>query len=190
MEAKTKRKIGDLIFIIIYICLASGMAYTYYLYENTKDIVVEQNAFIKQITGKDSVFLDESKKYQDSLHKITEKFYWYIDGKEVGADQFLQAYKKLERERDSIKAMYNHAQGIYGFRVKYKRWKKGDTTYTNTSTIGTTRADSAALTYYFFKDRIKKDKDGSWTAYLDSEEFTDKLNHLKKTLDSLNLKLK
>lgn len=181
-----KRKIISVVFLtyIVSIVLVGG----YLFYENTvlQDVITEQNEFIKQVTGKDSVFIDQSNKYQDSLSKYTEKISFHLKGKPVTSEQFTDAYYKLDDERDSLKMLYDYAKRTYGFNVKLsKKHSKGSTTTTLSSPLNT-RADSADITYYFFKHRIKL-KNGSWTADQTSKEDVEKIN---RHLDEINRKLK
>jgi len=176
-----KQKIAGLVLVFLLIIILVGSAYLLYDNERLNEIIVTQNNFIKDVTGKDSVFINQSKKYRDSLDNFTKKFTYYLDGKVVNSEQFFAAYKLLQTQKDSITYMYDHAKKLYGFDIESR--------HINDSTIVTrrrrfTRADSADITYYFFKDRIRKDKRNTWsadqTSAADIKEVNKKLEELAK----------
>lgn len=181
-----KRKILTALFLIYIASLILLGGYLGFENDRLKNVIVEQNEFIKQVTGKDSVFINQTNKYQDSLSQYTEKISFHLKGKPVTSDQFIDAYRKLEDERDSLKDVYDYARKAYGFDIKVTKKETKNTITTTLGPKGKTRADSADITYYFFKDRIKFKK-GSWYADLTSKEDVEEV---QKEIDEMNRKLK
>ncbi|MNL43111.1 hypothetical protein D3C87_1656080 [compost metagenome] len=125
------------------------------------------------MTGKESEFLKESKKYRDSLVSYTSETTFLTGGKELTSDQFVKAFDKIRQERDSLQSLYDYAKGIYGFEVRVK------ITSDSTQTLyrkGDSKADSAEIALLYFHDRIKL-RNNVWTVYPDGiPKLTNKKN--------------
>lgn len=186
-----KNKVVDIILFIGFICLAGVAAYSIYNTSKLETVIENQNNFIKEVTGKESEFVAESQKYRDSIVSYTKEITYLLNGKTLTSDQFVDAYDRLRSEKDSINTLYNQAKKFYGFEIIME--DKNDST-TLIYSKGNTRADSADIAYRFFKDRIKRNQKGLWTADLTSKEDLNKLNkqiksNLKKMLDTSALPL-
>lgn len=167
--------------------LVAILLFAYVKYDNSRlnNLLSEQNRLIKSMTGKDSRYLMDSKKYKDSIDKFTQRLSLITNGKKLNTFQILDAYRDLEKKNDTLNILLDIAKNDYG--IKFKISRKGNNTVYESAK--NTRADSARLLYPYFKDNLKKRK-GQW--YIDRynereiKELEDKLDKKLKPLnDSL-----
>jgi len=174
-----KNKIFDFLQLVLTI-ISIGIA-GYFLYENEKlnTLVGNQNTFIKDVTGKESEFLKDSKKYRDSIVSYQNETTYLTEGKELTSKQFIERFDKMRVERDSLKSLYDYAKKVYRFDVTLKSTKDSITL----STSGKSRADSARIALKYFKHRIKR-HNLDWTITVDPpEEKPVKNTTLKRDLE-------
>lgn len=123
-------------------------------------------------------------KLTDSLKSFTEDWDFIVAGKKLTSRQFLELYEKLENEKLELEAKYTLAKRVYGFEIEKKISNNREMYFPKRFT----EADSAALTYSVFKDRLQF-IDGSWKADASGGKETKKaIKELTKMLDSLKSK--
>lgn len=184
-----KEKVLGILVLFLFIALSGVLSYALYDNSRLNNVIDNQNAFIKEVTGKESEFDKESKKYRDSLTSYTNKISYLLEGKTISSSEFVKAYDRLrdksdslQRELDDLKFIYRFAKSSYGFDVKLYRT---DSTL-KVSTVSYTKADSAQTALQFFHDRLKRTKTG-WT--IDTTGPKD-LEDVRKKIKELNKKSK
>lgn len=166
MKETYKKRIATILevfFLILFFGLVILCGFLYEGNQDLKQIIIDQNEYLKQANEQDSVFNIRSKNLRDSLNSYTDAISAALGKGSIDADLFLDSYKKLEQERDSIKGMYDLAKEIYGFEMIYKKTvvNKGDNTSTVRTTISAadhTPADSARLLLPFFRNKLEYNK--------------------------------
>ncbi|MFN0254524.1 reticulon family protein [Pedobacter ureilyticus] len=174
MDEKQRSKTGNIILLMIYLALVFGLGYMFILNEQLSTKLDRQSSVLREFNVSENSIKNDTERLRNDLNRISKSFKYIVDGKELSGDKLIAYIEKIEKERDSIKNVYDYAKGSYGFKIKVDIVKSGNTTTTTTSTVSGTRADSAKVTYYFFKDRIFKKK-GYWYADGTSKKDLEKI---------------
>jgi hypothetical protein len=182
-----KSKVLIILRSLIYFMLIFLSGYLIYNQQRLNNIISKQNALIKKTTGNDSKFLNKAKKYTDSIQTYTEAISFILNGKKLNSDQFIKVYEKLRSKNDSLQNLvnsqtyiYNFVKNEYGFKIKYKE----TATKMHVEVLPYTRADSARVALQFFKDRLKRTKDG-WEVNITGPKQIKEANaEIKRVVDS------
>jgi len=185
-----KEKITAILLLFLFSTLIGVLMYSFYDNSRLNNVIEDQNEFIKEVTGKESDFAKESKKYRDSLTSYTNEIKYLLDGKTITSNQFINAYEKLSKRNDSLnteldnlKFIHSYVKKLYGFDVKVM---KTDSTI-SISALPYTRADSAKVALDNFHDRLKRIKNG-WEVNITGPREIKKANdQIRKTFDKNKL---
>lgn len=137
-------------------------------------ILINQNSKLQGLVDKQNTILNNYARTDTVLNKgridlinaiddFFENVPTYKDGEEVSPLNFVIYHKDVLDSLKMYKSIVSYSNENYGTNV-HRIWDTDSTFYTGTSV--TTRADSAQLTYKYFKDRIERNKDGGWDIYL------------------------
>ena len=170
MTELNKKRIKFLLDVLGFIMVISLVILSAYLYsanEELKSIVSEQNEYLKSSTVKDSLRNEKSENLQDSLKSYSNAILEALGKGNIDPDLFLNSFKKVEGERDSLKLIYDYAKKAYGFEMVFEKLTKNykDSTITSSTywSKENTPADSARMLLPYFRDRLRYDsKSKSW----------------------------
>ena len=162
--------------IVLFILLAVSVFYNANLQER---LTAQQDLTDRSLKG-DSIIKKSIETYTDTLRTIREEISISRNGKKLNADDIMNLINGLIKDNDNLyvqrdslsNKLFNteqklfdaeqkliYAQNKYGFEIALKNSSPNKIL---TWSEGFRKADSAAVLYRHFKDRMKRDQNGNW----------------------------
>ena len=172
LNRKIVKIVLNISLIIIIFLFGFFGVYVGIINDDLLDEIGRKEALIENMNLRDSLNKVSTSTTESVITKYTTGCELKIDGKIITMDELLnslnqseQKYydlqnKMIDLENDSLfryRTLLEHAQNKYGFNLSFEKSKNG----LNLKSVFS-KADSAALTYQYFKDRISKDSSGYW----------------------------
>lgn len=147
--------------------------------ERLQGLVDRQNIIMDNYANVDSLLGKGQMDLVDAINNFFSDVPTYKDGKQVNAIDFIHYHNRMLDSLNYYKDLYNHSKNRYGINVD-KIWSSDSTSY-HIGSKKYSKADSSKMLYEYFKDRLVKNTDGSWTILTGTygEEYTKLISDFK-----------
>lgn len=152
--------------IFMIILLSVVFIFLGYTIGNLQKQVDERDSIIEEKTEREEELREDYDNLIGSLNNLFDKSS-LTDNGEFDVVKFIRSYNTMKDSIGNLKWRLNLIQKNYGIKVKHTE-KKG-TSYIEI--IGSEKVDSALVLLPYYRNRLKEDKDGSWTIALTGDEY-------------------